>query len=136
MPEYGIWAAAALALIPALMGSGTAWALLASLAYVYTLEALGVPFGLVWFLADAFVLRTVLRPNMTLQDELIVVLFLPAWWSYSQDAVMLYEVATGVVILQLLICIPWLKFQRTIYSISHGSLRAGSLREVFNGGKH
>lgn len=123
MPEQGLWLAATFALVPAMMGSHTAWALLASLAYAFALEALHVPFGLPWLLADAFVLRTILHPNMTLQDELIAALFPVAWIGYALDEYTRYDIAMPVVILQFLLVLPWPKLQRIIFSISHGPLR-------------
>lgn len=123
MPEQGLWLAATFALVPAMMGSHTAWALLASLAYAFALEALHVPFGLSWLLADAFVLRTILHPNMTLQDELIAAAFVPAWVGYTLGDETSYQIGVGVVVLQFLLVLPWPKLQRIIFSISHGPLR-------------
>lgn len=124
MAEYGLYAAALLAVIPAMMGSRTAAALLCSLLYAKGLDALAVPFWLpLWLLADLAVLAVILGPNMTLQDELVAALFIPAWWAYFTDPVTLYEITLFIVVMQLLIVLPWPKFQGTSGSVSHGSLK-------------
>lgn len=119
------------------MGYRTAWVLLASYAYACALEWLAVPFWApLWILADLFVLKATLSPNMTLQDELVAALFPIAWVGNALDAGTNYAIGMQVVILQFLIVLPWAKLQRVIFSISHGSLRAGGIQEVCNGGKH
>lgn len=135
MPEQGLWLAATLALVPAWMGSRTAWALLASLAYATALETMGVPFGASYIVADAYVMRAIWQPSMNLQDELILALFPVAWLGYALDEYTRYDIAMPVVILQFLLVLPWPKLQRIIFSISHGSLRAGGGQEVTHGGR-
>lgn len=113
-----------MALWPAVMGNRCAIALLASLLYACALERLGVPFNWPeWLLADLFVLKAILGPNMTLQDELVAALFVLVWPAYFMDAQSLYDVGMQIVLLQLLIVLPWIKVQRIIFSISHGRLR-------------
>lgn len=124
MIEYGLWLSVALACIPAWGGSRAALALLASFLYATALLALGVPFSwLQWIAADLFVLKAIVSSNMSLQEELVAALFLPAWASYALSPVMLYEISTGVVILQFLICLPWPALQKTSGEVTHGSVK-------------
>ncbi|MEW9855937.1 hypothetical protein [Novosphingobium sp. M1R2S20] len=124
MAENYLLAAALLAVLPAVMGNRTAWALLASYVYACGLEWLGVPFSLpLWIAADLFVLAVIVRPNMSLADELIAVLFLPSWWGYAAEPVLRYEIGMGAVFLQFLLCLPVCKPQGTTGSVSHGSIK-------------
>lgn len=125
MPETALWLAALVACVPAIMGNRTACALLASLAYAAILERLAIPFGPVWMLADLAVLAIILRPNMTLQDELIAALFVPAWVGYALDAETNYTIGMFVVTMQLLICVPWIWLQKGGGDVSHGPRQKG-----------
>ena len=137
MAERFLALTAFLALIPAIGGSKTAWALLASYSYALCLEWLGVDFWAPqWLLADVFVLKVILSPNMTLADELIGALMLPAWFGYLQGANLNYEVGCGVVALQFLLTLPVRRWQRSLFSFTHGPMRAGKVQEATNGGNH
>lgn len=128
--ETLLWIAAGMAVLPAVMANRTAAALLCSLLYVKGLDWLAVPFSLpLWLIADFAVLALIVRRNMTLQDELVAVLFLPAWWSYFTDAETLYEVTMFVVIMQFLIVMPWPRLQKGLEFFSHGPMRKGGVCE-------
>jgi len=106
MPETALWSIAALACVPAWKGDIAARALLASLLYAEALDRLHIPFNpLLWGLADLCVLAAIERPLMTLRDELIAALFIPAWFSYFLDPYQLYQVGMTVVIAQLVLAL-------------------------------
>jgi len=97
----GLTMAASVAIVSALMGNRTAWALLCSLgASFWVADSKGL------FLIDLLVLCVVLRRNMTLADELICAAFLPAWFAYLLDDGVRYEMGWACVVLQMLLCLP------------------------------
>jgi hypothetical protein len=106
--EWLFWPVALAACVPAWQGDRTAGALLASLAYSEALELSGTPFSpFLWGMADLCVLAVIERPYITLRDELISALFIPAWFSYFLDPLQLYETGMAVVMAQfILVCIP------------------------------
>lgn len=125
MAERFVLATAILALLPAFGGSRTAWALLASYAYAWFVgDYLQVPFWAPeWVMADLFVMRVILSPNAGLAEDLIAALMIPAWIGYALGQHLNYDIGMGVVALQFLLCLPVRKWQRIIFSVSHGPLR-------------
>ncbi len=104
MTESLVALAALLAVVPALMGSTAACALLVSYAYALALEHLGVAFWWPeWIVPDLFVLKAIAAHGMTLSDELIVALMIPAWVAYFAGETMRYEFVCGLVAMQFVL---------------------------------
>lgn len=128
MDDAGLIIAALVAFVSALMGSRTALALLCSLGV-----AMGIQRGIyptqpdlvnaLLFLLDLAVLCVILRPNMTLADELIAALFVVAWAGYLADDQLRYDASYAVVILQMILTLPVERLQRGLGMFSHGPLR-------------
>jgi hypothetical protein len=122
---------AILAVLPAIMGNRTAWALLGSYVYACTLERLGVPFWApLWLVADFMVLVAIASPVMGLADEMIAALFLPSWFAYLCEPVLMYEIAMGAVALQFLLTLPVQKLQKIQGNVTHGSSKQGGMRVI------
>lgn len=118
MDDAGLIIAALVASVSALMGSRTALALLCSLAASFLMtDSVGL------FLLDLLVLCAILRPNMTLADELIAALFVVAWAGYLADDQLRYDASYACVVLQMLLTLPVGRLQRGLELFSHGPLR-------------
>lgn len=99
--DDGLILAGSCAGLAALMGNRTALALLCSLGASFLMtDSIGL------FLLDVAVLCVILRPNMTLADELIAALFVVAWAAYFADDQFRYDVGYAVVVLQMMLTIP------------------------------
>lgn len=104
MTESFVALAALIAVVPALMGSTAACALLVSYVYALTLEHLGVSFWWPeWLLADLFVLKAIAAQGLSLSDELIIALMIPAWVAYFAGETMRYEFVCGLVAMQFVL---------------------------------
>lgn len=99
--DSGLILAALVAGLAALMGSRTALALLCSLVASFLMTG---NLGLI--LLDLAVLAVILRPNMTLADELIAALFIVSWAGMLGDDQLRYDASYAVVVLQMLLCLP------------------------------
>jgi hypothetical protein len=92
---------ALVAFLAALTGDRTACALLGSLGASFLItSSLGL-----WML-DLAVLAVILRPGMSMADELIAALFLIAWPFYLASDGLRYDASYAVVLLQLLLTAP------------------------------
>lgn len=101
MDDAGLIIAALVAFVSALMGSRTALALLCSLGASFLMtDSIGL------LLLDLAVLCVILRPNMTLADELIAALFVVAWASYPAGEQLRYTVTYMVVVVQIALTVP------------------------------
>lgn len=109
---------ALVAFLAALMGDRTAAALLCSLGASFLMTGSA---GL--FLLDIAVLCVILRPIMTLADELIAALFVVAWVGYLANDQLRYDMTYAVVVLQMILTMPVTRLQNGLNVVSHGPLR-------------
>lgn len=107
MAEYAFWLAVSCAVAGALCGNRTAWFLLASVVLCLTLEWQGVAFHFIsWLLIDLVVVLGIVRPDMTIADDVILVLFIPAWVFYLLPDPERYIGSLIVVCAQLILTFP------------------------------
>lgn len=87
-----------------------AWALLASLIVVETMQRSGMAFHVVWWaMLDAAVFLFITMGRLTLREVSVLLLFFPAWLAYLLPEGPRYVVTAIVVIGQFLIVLPWQK---------------------------
>lgn len=92
---------------------------------------------LLYYVLDVLVIAAVLHLRTSVLDWCVIALFPLEWWAYNalsgaERWWMLWALSSA----QMILAGPWPWLQRGIESVSHGSLRAGGIQEVCNGGKH
>lgn len=119
MIEYLYWLAVLCGIVAALTGSRAAWALLASAALCWGLDASGWQFEAgVWLAIDIAVIAAILVLRSRATDWIVLALFVPIFALYAADEYTRYYGVTILIMLQFIVTLPWkaigLRAARTI----------------------
>lgn len=106
--EAAYWLAVLCGVVGAFTGSRSAWALLASAALCWALDATGADFetGL-WLAIDLAVIAAILIWRNRASDWIVLALFLPIWALYLADEYTRYYAVTFLIMAQFIITLPW-----------------------------
>lgn len=117
-----VWAASAAPWRRGSMALAVSW--LAAQAW-WAITGDAVPIG-VYRAADALVVVVLLTGAVGKLDWLIVGLFGAQWWAYDHvDGLEQWWALFWLAFAQMVLAGPWRQVQRTLFSNSHGPLRAG-----------